>query len=40
MKKKIFCLIASAFLLGACAGKSEIPKKSPCACYYDIVKVS
>lgn len=40
MKKMIFCLIMNVFLLGACAGKNEIPKKSPCACDYDIVKVS
>lgn len=39
MKKIFFCLI-SAFLLGACTGKYEIPKKSPCACNYDIIKVS
>lgn len=41
MKKIInISLIATTLFLSACASKKEIPRKSPCACNYDIVKVS
>lgn len=42
MKKiKLLSFIISLVLLSACASKNnEIPRKSPCACIPDIVKVS
>ncbi|WP_269474144.1 hypothetical protein [Campylobacter cuniculorum] len=41
MKKLICITLFGVLFFTACASKSkEIPKKSPCACNYDIVKVS
>ncbi|MCR2104875.1 lipoprotein [Campylobacter upsaliensis] len=38
--KKTLLAILSTLILSACASKdTEIPRKSPCACNYDIIKV-
>ncbi|QWU80863.1 P-type type IV conjugative transfer system protein TrbH/VirB7 (plasmid) [Campylobacter novaezeelandiae] len=38
---KISILVSSLLFFSACATTNkEIPKKSPCACNYDVIKIS